>query len=62
MKIVYKVSEEEIKDILAHHFDVRNIYVTLRSEKVTVGYGMSERSEKQIVADVDMTYYGKEDK
>ena len=54
MQKIYKLDPDDITKIIADHFKVNKIDVTLKTEKVSVGYGMAEHNEDMPVAIVEI--------
>lgn len=56
MKAIYKLDVDDMTSIIAEHFKVDKNDVTIKTEKVSVGYGMSEHDEDVPVAIVELGY------
>lgn len=52
MKHCYKLDKEDIKKILADHFDAKEADVTVGVDATTKGYGYGEHTEYEINATV----------
>lgn len=55
MKAIYKLDVDDMTSI-AEHFKVDKNDVTIKTEKVSVGYGMAEHDEDVPVAIVELGY------
>ena len=56
MKAIYKLDVDDMTSIIAEHFKVDKNDVTIKTEKVSVGYGMAEHDEDVPVAIVELGY------
>lgn len=56
MKTIYKLDVDDMTSIIAEHFKVDKNDVTIKTEKVSVGYGMAEHDEDVPVAIVELGY------
>lgn len=56
MKAIYKLDVDDMASIIADHFKVDKNDVTIKNEKVSVGYGMAEHDEYVPVAIVEPGY------
>lgn len=54
MKTIYKLDANDIATIIAEHFNVDKNVVTVKTEKVSVGYGLAEYDEYLPVARVEV--------
>lgn len=56
MKTIYKLDANDIATIIAEHFNVDKNVVTVKTEKVSVGYDMAEHDEDVPVVIVEIGY------
>lgn len=54
MKTIYKLDANDIATIIAEHFNVDKNDVAVKTEKVSVGYGLAEHDEYLAVAMVEV--------
>ena len=54
MKTIYKLDANDIATIIAEHFNVDKSVVTVKTEKVSVGYDMAEHDEDVPVVIVEI--------
>lgn len=54
MKTIYKLNVDDITKIIAEHFNVDKNDVTVKTEKVSVGYGLAEHDEYLPIARIEM--------
>lgn len=54
MKTIYKLDYNDMATIIAEHFKVDKNDVTIKTEKIRVGYGMAEHDEDVPVAIVEI--------
>ena len=56
MRAIYKLDADDMTSIIADHFKVDKNDVTIKNEKVSVGYGMAEHEEDVPVVIVEIGY------
>ena len=54
MKTIYKLDVDDMTTIISEHFKVNNNDVTIKTERISVGYGMAEHDEDVPVAIVEI--------
>lgn len=54
MKTIYKLDADDIKLIIARHFQVDKNNVNVKTERISVGYGTMEHNEDVPVATVEL--------
>lgn len=51
---IYKLDANDIATIIAEHFNVDKNVVTVKTEKVSVGYGLAEHDEYLPIAKIEI--------
>lgn len=54
MKTIVELNTNDIATIIAEHFNVDKNVVTVKTEKVSVGYGLAEHDEYLPIAKIEI--------